>query len=482
MALFTTVGAAIGAAVSAIGAVSTFIGTLGTVGTFLLNTAVGVGINLLAQAVSGKPKSAGHASFGINGTLQAGGDIPRSFILGKYASAGSLVWANTWGQDGDTPNAYLTQVIALGDLPGHDLDSLLVNGEQVTLGGVAHADYGYPVTQYKKGGVDHLWVKWYDGTQEDADDFLVNTASNANRTWESTRVGLGVAYAIVTAKISRNMFSGFPSFKFVVSGLPLYDPSKDSTVSGGSGSHRWSNPATWGGDGDHNPAVQIYNLLRGLQYDDEWFYGLQSLPAARLPTAAWITQINKCRTSNKYRAGGEIPVDAQLSATVEALLTACQGRLSEVGGSYRIQVGEPDEPVASFTDGHILSTEGQSFTPFFGLADTINGIAATLSGAGGWMVREGCPPALPAGPRGAGGQPPPHGRCADELRAVPRAGAAAHEVGFGRGAARAQAYPCAAAAILAVCRAWRDAFMDVRPQRLREQVVPDRRRGGSCKP
>lgn len=384
MALFTAIGAAAAA-------VGTFIGGLGAVGSFLLKTAVGVGLNLLAQAIAGKPQSAA-ASFGINGTLQSGGDIPRSFILGEYATAGSLVWVNTWGQDGATPNAYLTQVIAIEDLPGHLLTGVLVNGEPVTFGGSPHEQYGYPVTEYNNGGADHLWIKWYDGTQTTADSFLVSTASNANRTWESTRVGRGVPYAIVTAKIARNMFSGVPSVKFVATGLPLYDPSKDSTVAGGSGSHRWNAPETWGGDGDHNPAVQIYNLLRGIYYNGEWFYGLQGVSAARLPTADWIKQIEKCRADDTYRAGGEIPVDAPLTAAIEALLTACQGRLSEVGGVYRLFVGEPDEPVASFNDGDIISTEGQSFTPFFGLADTINGIAATYpSPADGWSEKPAPP-------------------------------------------------------------------------------------------
>lgn len=385
MALFTAIGAAAAA-------VGTFIGGLGAVGSFLLKTAVGIGLNLLAQAISGKPKSAANSAFGINGTLQSGGDVPRSFILGTYATAGSLVWVNTWGQDGETPNAYLTQVIAIEDLPRHVLEGVLVNGEQVTFGSTPHSSYGYPVAQYNNGGADHLWMKWYDGTQTTADSFLVSTASNSNRQWESTRVGRGVAYVIVTAKVAQNMFAGIPAVKFVVKGLPLYDPSKDSTVAGGSGSHRWNDPDTWGGDGDHNPAVQIYNLLRGIQYDGQWFYGLQGVTGARLPTAAWIKQINKCRADNTYRAGGEITVDAPLSAAIEALLTACQGRLSEVGGVYNIFVGEPDEPVASFTDGDIISTDGQSFTPFFGLADTINGIAATYpSPADGWSEK-GAPP------------------------------------------------------------------------------------------
>lgn len=384
MALFT----AIAGAISAVGA---FIGGLGAVGSFLLKTAVGIGLNLLAQAIAGKPKD---PTFSINGSLQAGGDIPRSFILGKTATAGSLVWVNTWGQDGDTPNAYLTQVIALSDMPVASLDEVWVNGEKVTLLGGSDPK-GSPVSQYRNGSADHLWVKFYDGTQTAADPFLVNTASNANRQWQATRVGRGVAYAIVTAKVTKNMFSGIPSFKFAVSGCRLYDPSKDSTVAGGSGSHRWSNPATWGGDGDHLPAVQIYNLLRGIEYGGEWFYGLQGMASARLPSVNWIAQINKCRAGDDgptYRSAGEIPVEAPLSSAIEALLTACQGRVSEVGGVYNIYLGEPDEPVASFTDDDILSTEEQSFTPFFGLADTINGIAATYPSPDDGWAEKAAPP------------------------------------------------------------------------------------------
>lgn len=386
MAIFT----AIAAAISAVG---TFIGGLGAIGTFLLKTAVGIGLNLLAQAIAGKPKE---PTFSINGTLQSGGDIARSFILGRTATAGSLVWVNTWGNTDDTPNAYLTQVIALSDLPGASLEELWVNGEKCTI------DYdhpqaggrGYPVNEYTKDGIANLWIKFYDGTQTTADSFLTGTASNGQRGWDATRVGLGVCYAIVTAKVTKHMFSGIPNFKFVLLGPPLYDPSRDTSV-GGDGDQRWDTPATWGGDGDHLPAVQAYNLLRGLYYGGAWFYGLQGVGATRLPVDNWIAQINKCRGDGDtpvYRAGGEIPVDSPLATTMEALLTSCQGRLSEVGGTYSIFVGEPDDAIASFTDDDILSTEEQSFTPFFGLADTINGIAATYpSPEDGWSEKSAPP-------------------------------------------------------------------------------------------
>ncbi|MBB4402527.1 MULTISPECIES: phage tail protein [Rhizobium/Agrobacterium group] len=387
MAIFSGIASLISGVASA---VSGFIGTLGAFGSFLLKTAVGIGVSLLAQSLAGKTKD---PTFSINGTIQGGGDIPRSFIMGRTATAGSLVFVNTWGQDGDTPNAYLTQVIALSDMPVRGLAEVWVNGERVTLGGLT--DRGYTVNEY----ADSLWVKFYDGTQTTADSFLFTSVSNGNRWWNPDRIGRGVAYAIVTARVSKNMFSGVPSFKFVLEGLRLYDISRDSTQ-GGVGGQRFADPATWGGDGDFLPAVQIYNLLRGITYNGQWFYGLQNLSSSRLPAASWIAQIEKHRAGtlestgwvNTYRSGGEIQVDAPLTSAVEALLTACQGRISEVGGVYYLHSGAPDAPVTAFTDDDILSTEEQEFTPFLGLADTINGVSANYpSPADGWVAKTAPP-------------------------------------------------------------------------------------------
>jgi hypothetical protein len=385
MAIFTSIATAIGSALG-FGAASFFV----TATAFALKAVAGLGLSLLAQSLAGNPKD---PTFSINGTLQGGGDVPRSFILGKTATAGSLVFVNTWGQDGDTPNAYLTQVIALSDMPIRGLAEVWVNGERVTLGGLT--DRGYAVNEYP----DSLWVKFYDGTQTTADSFLFTSVSNGNRWWNPDRIGRGVAYAIVTARVSKNMFSGVPSFKFVLEGMRLYDPSRDSTA-GGIGEQRWSDPTTWGGDGDFLPAVQIYNLLRGITYSGQWFYGLQNMAAARLPAAAWIAQIDKCRASvlestgyvHMYRSGGEIQVEAPLTSAIEALLTACQGRISEVGGVYYLHCGAPEAPVIAFTDDDILSTEEQEFTPFLGLADTINGVSANYpSPADGWVAKTAPP-------------------------------------------------------------------------------------------
>ncbi|MCP8894306.1 hypothetical protein KYK29_05140 [Shinella daejeonensis] len=368
---------------------------LSGIGGAILKIAVGIGINLLAAAISGQdaPKP---QEFGIQGSIRAGGDIPRSFPLGWTATAGSLVYANEWGTEGGTPNAYFTQVISISDLPINGLVAVWVNGVKVTLDGTADPEKGSPVLEYRVNGKDHLWVKFHDGTQTVADSFLTDRVSTTERPYGEDRIGYGVAYAICTARINDQLFTGFPEYRFEVNGAKLYDPSKDSTKPGGSGSQREGNPSTWGGDGDHLPAVQIYNLLRGIRYDGEWFYGLQGMSAARLPASNWVSRIKYCRAvvngSPRYRSGGEIPVSARMADTVPNLLTACQGRLSEAGGTYTLLLGASDASVATITDGDILSTEEQSFSPFFGLAETINGISATYpSPAEGWNKKTAPP-------------------------------------------------------------------------------------------
>ncbi|MGV1870882.1 phage tail protein [Agrobacterium rosae] len=386
MALFTSAGIA--------SLLSTTAGFFTAATAFVLNTAVGLGISLLGQALAGKQTPASQ-NFAINGTIQGGGDLARSFIMGRYATAGSLVWVNTWGKDGETPNAYLTQIIALSDLPIAGLDEFWVNGEKVELGSTV-TTLGLEAQGTYSGS---LWVSFHDGRQTVADMGISTSATNATRSWAATRVGKGVAYVAVTARVSANKFSGVPSFKFVVRGMPLYDPSRDSSV-GGSGTQRFSDPSTWGGDGDNLPAVQLYNILRGIYYDGAWFYGLQNLPSSRLPVANWIGQINKHRATimgasglePMYRSAGEISVDAPIASAVEAILTACQGKIAEVGGVYTLHSGAPQGPVISFTDDDILSTEEQEFTPFLGLSDTINGVSATYpSPSDGWVTKTAPP-------------------------------------------------------------------------------------------
>jgi hypothetical protein len=359
MPIFTGIGVAVATGVGLAAGTAAFTFVAGAT-AFGLQVAAGIGVNLLAKSIAGKQSTPqGQQTgpgFSVQGKLQSGADTPRSFPLGWRVTAGSLVWANTWGKFGETPNAYLTQVIALSDLPlraGADgLVGLWANDTFCTIDWDDSSNVrGHPVEEYKGvTGKPYMWIRFHDGTQTEADELCVNHAASAVRPYESTRVGTGVAYAVVTSLVQDRLFSGFPQFKFELGGIKLYDPSKDSTV-GGSGSQRWNSRATWGGDGDHLPAVQIYNVLRGISYGGDWLYGLQNMAGSRLPAAHWIEQIEKCRfavdkpgggTEPRYRSSLEVAVNNNVAETVEALLTACQGRLAEPGGFYKLHCGAPD--------------------------------------------------------------------------------------------------------------------------------------------
>ena len=395
MALFS----AIATAISSIGFASV---TAASVGSFLVRTVLGIGLSLLQQKLAGK-KLDDAQSFGVRVALDRGADVPQSFIFGKYATAGTLQYGNT--AEGHSPNALLYQVVTLSDIPVTGLAGVWVNGVKRELMPPGADGYqavrGFQTNdgQSSNSPGNHLKIKFYDGTQTTADANLVSRFSGAgDRAWTANAIGKGTAYAIVQAYVSEDFFtSGFPKILYEIEGVKLYNIAKDSSV-GGSGTHRWNNPATW--EFTENVAVVSYNILRGIEYDGAWFYGLQGVTAAQLPAAHWIDQVNKCDATvtgadgpePRYRASGEIPVTASPADVIPALMTACNGRLADVGGAFKLFVGGAGTSVASFTDDDVVSTEEQTFTPFMGLSDTVNGVTGKYpSPKAGWQT-EVAPP------------------------------------------------------------------------------------------
>ncbi|UXM94637.1 phage tail protein [Bartonella sp. HY329] len=357
-------------------------------GGALVRAAIGVGLSLLGNQLSKKKQSKTQTyENGVKGTLQGGGDIARSFIMGRTVTAGSLIYANTWGGDKETPNAFLTQVIAISDMPVQGITAMWVDGNPVTIDNDStYLGFGHPIKEYN----NKLWIHFHDGNQTVANSMLTGViGSFNNRSYANSRIGRGMAYVVITAQADAKIFSGTPSFKFEVEGLKLYDPSKDSSI-GGNGSHRLADQSTWGGDGDHLPAVQIYNLLLGIYRKNslnqkKWFYGFQNMSQVRLPNDNWIKAVNFCREQvqgpsglePRFLSGLEVSVDAENLETLDALRAACNADLIDTGGQYRIVFAEPDTPVMAFTDGDIISDDAQQYIPFHSIDSSINGITAS---------------------------------------------------------------------------------------------------------
>lgn len=314
-------------------------------------------------------------------STRAGGTNSRSIIVGTYCTAGSLVCPPmSHGQDGDTPNAYLTHVVAIADYPVDGLEALIVNGEYVTYGGVA-SEYGFPLGgKYAGKG----WIKFYDGRQTTADPYLVSRYGSYVRPWTSNHIGHGTSYAILTWKYDQELFKGEPTFKFVVRGARLYDPRLDSSV-GGTGSQRWADPSTW--TFTANNAVICYNILRGITLYDGAKWGGECT-ADDLPLATWVAAMNKCDvsiplegggTEPQYRCGYEVLVaEMEPADVVEELIKSCSGAITEVGGIYKMRAGGPALPTVFVTDNDFLVSQPKDYDPFPALNATNNGIFATF--------------------------------------------------------------------------------------------------------
>jgi hypothetical protein len=392
-AIAATVGSVAAAAGAAIASIGGFLGGIGILGQI----AISVGLNYVAQALFGGPKGGGSAATGVRGSIASGGTVPQSFICGRYCTAGSLVYAGVWGKDGDTPNAYLTYVIALSDLPVSGLAGLFVNEKRATYNtGLTPATQGYPIIEYRVSGKDHLWVSFHDGSQTAVDSFLsTKFGSHANYPYDSGMVGYGRAYVIVTALVNQSLFSSFPNYKFEVDGVKLYDQRKDSTASG-SGSHRFGTASTY--ELTSNPMVVAHNILRGVYYSTDWFYGLQDLNANRCPSTPWFAAMNECdvdvddvdgNPEDQFRCGLEITVDTPPADIIEELLKSCNGRLAEVGGSYKPYVGAAGSSIYSFTDSDVIISQPQTFDMFPGEDKLANGIAAVYPEPDeGWGTRD----------------------------------------------------------------------------------------------
>ncbi len=355
----------------------------GAVVTYLIGAGIAYGVSLLQQALFGEDQP--EQTRGVKLTVQMGDDKPMSFVAGTSATAGKRKYIGAWGKDGKTPNAYLTDVIEVGSLPAPGTPAFWVDDKKVTvLWNETPVEQGYPVLEYRKSGKDYLWIKYRDGTQTTADTFLLNKLStDPDRPYKSTMIGRGCPQFIATARLNQDLLPNQPVYLCETPVLRWYDVRKDSTA-GGVGSHRWSDWSTY--EPSDNPVIIIYNIIRGVYYGSEWVYGGQNLPAFRLPASNWMVAANECDRliplagggfEKQFRCGTEINCDMEPLAVIEKLKKACNARIAEVGGIFKILVGAPGAAVYSFSDGDILVTKGQSFNPFPGLSDTYNGIEAT---------------------------------------------------------------------------------------------------------
>jgi hypothetical protein len=216
----------------------------------------------------------------------------------------------------------------------------------------------------------------------------VNEGSAGNAINISARMGdtrryTGCAYVLLGFKLTGNDSTASSPFAQTVptritirgKGALFYDPRLDSTVAGGSGSHRADDQATWAWDDDanRNPALTLLFYLLGWRINGLLSVGL-GIPPERIDLESFITAANLCDEPVNIVAGGTEPryrCDTVWSegdepeAVISMIKATMNADLDDVGGKLRLTVLHNDlgSPIAAFTADNLYAAAEWSQTP-----------------------------------------------------------------------------------------------------------------------
>lgn len=288
-------------------------------------------------------------------TLQLG-ENTRQAVVGIAATAGTLAYAFNYGGKYGTDWEVLSIVLA-----DHECDGLI--GFYVNDKYVAFSADG-SVTGYN----GQLEVYFRRGTETQTLPAVLTTYGG----YSASDNGAGICHVTICYKSDKSdqknpvWPSGRPRFLFVVRGLKCYDPRKDSTVPGGSGPHRWSDPSTreW----TDNAIVCRYNWVRGVYAcnrvnDPDMLLIGRGLSAVEAPPENVFARANICDelvsltaggTEKRYRVGGLIRADDEYLTVEEYFAAACGGVITQPQGCVEIEPGQAKSPTFFFTDADLI--------------------------------------------------------------------------------------------------------------------------------
>lgn len=307
-----------------------------------------------------------------------GGTDPQATVVGRYATGGHVVYQNSYGSN----HNHNVHVVEVGDLPGARLRALIIDGERSEIGTEWREGYGYPILTKVSGQQVGAYVRFYDGSQTQADPELVRLfADHPERPWTPDHLLTGISYAVLTFFYHSHLFpNGHPEYLFELDGPGFYDPRKDSSV-GGNGDQRWDAPQTW--EHTDHPMVISYNILRGIRLPCGRIYG-GDFDAEDLPLPQWFEAMDATPflgltdIPQPLRCGYEIKFEEAPADILKDLFTAANAQIVEVGGFWYPIVGDSGAAVAEISLEEDLSvSEAWTHDPFPDLNSTFNAITAS---------------------------------------------------------------------------------------------------------
>jgi hypothetical protein len=328
-----------------------------------------VGASLTATSIA-QPKATKREAAATSLQL---GELPRQAVLGRAMVAGSLLTGFNYG--GKYQTDWEVLAIALADHRCSALVGLYIGDAYVPFAG----------NGLVAGYNSKLRVTWHSGAAGQAADPTLM----AHGGYSAADTLAGMCYVVVEYKADASdeknptWPSGRPGFTWVIDGLLCYDPRKDSTVAGGSGPHRWSDPSTR--EFTDNLAICRYNWVRGIYACDRIDQPSQlllgrGLSAVEAPPARVAAAANLCGelvplasggSERRYRVSAIIGADEEYGSVEDKFAAACAGVIVQPEGSIEVEPGHSKTPVAYFTDLDLVIGKPVTFSDYRSEADQL---------------------------------------------------------------------------------------------------------------
>ena len=273
-------------------------------------------------------------------------------VYGTRKVGGNVVFLETSGTD----NQYLYMALVLSEGEINDITSIFVNDNQVTFTGdladntqvtVASSDSNF------YDGSSLITVEPHFGSDTQTASSLLSTLSS----WTSNHRLRGLAYLAIRFEWNRDKFGSLPSVQAVVQGKKVYNPNLDSTVTGGSGSHRADTSSTW--EYSDNPIYQLLDYLRnerfGMGIPNSYFdSNFADWQVAGDVCDADITPYSGASAIDLMDSHTVVDTSKKAIDNVKDFVRGARAYLNFTGGKYNILVETSGSASITLTEDNII--------------------------------------------------------------------------------------------------------------------------------
>ena len=239
----------------------------------------------------------------------------------------------------------ITQIFINDNLVTFSAD--IADNTQIT---VASSDSNFYDTE---NSASLITVEPHYGTDSQSASSLLSTLTS----WTSNHRIRGHAYLAIRFTWNNDKFGSLPTVNAVVKGRKVYNPNLDSTVTGGSGSHRKNDSTTW--EYSDNPVYQLLDYLRndrfGMGISDQYFdthYADWQIAGDVCDTK--ITPFSGASQIDLMDSHTVVDTSKKSIEIVRDFIKGCRGFLNFSAGKYNILIETSGSASISLDEDNIL--------------------------------------------------------------------------------------------------------------------------------